>query len=306
MSVITYAVDSHVALITLDSPETGNRLNPASLTELESGLKLAADDFDVRAVVLRARGETFCLGMDLFALEAANLEAGASGAGGVPPSNAPSVATPDEADADSAVPEPSDSPVRDAVDRYGRILFQIFTMPKPVVALVDGDVKAGGAGLVAACDIVLATERTSFELSEVFFGLIPANVLPYVLGLRLPLQKARYLVLTAKHIDASEAHRLHLIDELHAPSALEKGARSVIKNLLRASPTAMAEAKAFTLQLSEMERQEAQQAAMYKLLEIVGKREVQTAVEAFNEGRTPEWFEKFSPESPLVEGLRND
>jgi enoyl-CoA hydratase/carnithine racemase len=195
--------------------------------------------------------------------------------------------------------------VEEAFSFYVDLLYAIYTAPKPVVCLLDGDVKAGGVGIVAACDAVLSTERTTFEMGEVIFGLIPANVLPYLFALRMSPQKARYLTLVSRKLSAREALDLGLVDELFADEAFEKGARNVLKRLFRSSPSALAEAKAFTAELYGRPFDEVRALARDKFLELTSKEETMRAVEAFNEGETPPWFERYRPEVPLTEKGEN-
>ncbi|MCK5219600.1 enoyl-CoA hydratase/isomerase family protein, partial [bacterium] len=164
----------------------------------------------------------------------------------------------------------------------------------------QGAVKAGGVGLVGACDIVLATEKASFEMSEVILGLIPANVLPFVYSLRLPPQKLRYLILTAKKVMADEAQRLNLIDELVLETELPQAVKAVIKKIFRSSPAALAETKRFTQKLFGKKTEQATLLAREKLLEMIKNPEVIKAIRAFNDGDMPTWFGKYKPEKPLV------
>jgi methylglutaconyl-CoA hydratase len=162
--------DSGAAVITLCDSAGGNTLSPALLQELQHAVEAAFADAAVRVVVLRSDGEDFCLGMDLGSFAAAGGDEGAARSG-------------------SAL--------------YGRLLWTLFSGPKPVVTVVRGRAKAGGVGLVAASDVVVAVPEARFQLSEVYVGMIPATVLPYLLGNRMPLQKARYLVLTAQELEAA-------------------------------------------------------------------------------------------------------
>ena len=96
----------------------------------------------------------------------------------------------------------------------------------------------------------MAGEHATFELGEVIFGLIPANVLPYMLALRMSPQKARYLVMSSRRISASEALRLNLVDEVGRPvHDAERRVREIFKRLLCSSPRALAAAKEFTAEL---------------------------------------------------------
>jgi enoyl-CoA hydratase/carnithine racemase len=138
------------------------------LTALESALEGAIANPSIRAVALVADGPAgapFCHGMNLDSL-ATSLDA-------------------------------DNEPRAQAIAMYGRVLELLAFGPKPSLALVGGSVKAGGVGLVAACDFVIATSQANFELSEVFFGLIPANVLPYLTAWRLSPARAKFYTLSA-------------------------------------------------------------------------------------------------------------
>ncbi|MEW5814770.1 MAG: enoyl-CoA hydratase/isomerase family protein [Spirochaetota bacterium] len=267
MSLIDWYVDSQVAVITLCDSKRGNRLNLEMLNALLDALSKSIAREDVRVIALRSEGETFCLGMDLMKLDAAKVDPNAAEA---------------------------------AVSAYVGLLSSIYRAPKPVICLLRGEVKAGGVGLVTACDIIISSEKTSFELSEVLFGLIPANVLPFLFSLRLAPQKARYLILSSRTLTAEEAYRLNLIDELYPEEELEKGVINLIKRLLKSSPDALAETKAFTEKIFGKDIEHMQESAREKLLELLQTPSVLRAISSFNQGMTPPWFSKFKPEKPLI------
>jgi enoyl-CoA hydratase/carnithine racemase len=176
----------------------------------------------------------------------------------------------------------------------------MFRAPLPVVCLVQGEVKAGGVGLACACDIVVATEAASFELGEVLFGLIPANVLPYLL-LRLPPQKARCLVLGSTRVAAAEALRLNLVDELLPSSALaERRLREIFGRLLRSSPRALSQAKDFTAALIGKTPGQAAALARRRLLRLLRDPQALQGVKAFRDGDLPPWFSRFKPAGALA------
>jgi enoyl-CoA hydratase/carnithine racemase len=186
-----------------------------------------------------------------------------------------------------------------AVAGYSDLLAAMFRAPLPVACLVQGEVKAGGVGLVCACDIVVATEAASFELGEVLFGLIPANVLPYLLALRVPPQKARYLVLSSTRITASEALRLNLVDELLPSVGAERRLREIFGRLLRSSPRALAQAKDFTAQLIGRTPGQAAALARRRILRLLRDPQALQGVKAFRDGDLPPWFSRFKPAGPL-------
>jgi len=109
---------------------------------------------------------------------------------------------------------------------------------KPVVAAVDGETLGGGVGLAAACDLVVATERSTFGMPETLFGLIPAITLPLLLE-RMTPQKTRLVTMTARSYGAAEAHALGLVDEVTSADALVPTVRAHVRSLVRASPEAV-------------------------------------------------------------------
>jgi enoyl-CoA hydratase/carnithine racemase len=269
VSLVEQQVDAGVALITLQDPEHGNLLDPQSVEELASAFERSVRDPQARAVLLRSEGAAFCLGMDLGRLAAQGGRGGRAEA-------------------------------KRAVGRYSDLLAAMFRAPLPVACLVQGEVKAGGVGLVCACDIVVATEAASFELGEVLFGLIPANVLPYLLALRVPPQKARYLVLSSARIAAPEALRLNLVDELVPAAGAERRLREIFGRLLRSSPRALSQAKDFTAQLIGRTPGQAAALARRRLLRLLRDPQALQGVKAFREGDLPPWFSRFKPAGPMA------
>jgi len=268
VALIEQYEDSHVAVITLNDGEHGNLLSPEGLEALGAALDRSLKDPRVRAILLRSNGPAFCLGMNLGLLAAHEPHA--------------------RADAENAVA------------LYARVLQTIYTAALPVVCLVEGEAKAGGVGLVCVCDIVVAGERATFELGEVIFGLIPANVLPYMLALRVTPQKARYLVMSSHRISAPEALRLNLVDELVAGGDAERRIREIFKRLLCSSPRALAAVKEFTAKLIGKTPEEGSVLARRRLVEMMHDPPTLEGVKAFQEGHVPAWFSRFRPSRPLA------
>jgi enoyl-CoA hydratase/carnithine racemase len=259
--------DSGVALITLDRSDSGNTLTAESLTALSGALDDAIGDDAVRVVFLRSNGPTFCTGMSLV-------------------------------DVGEARERQED--IETAMSRYCDCLLSIYACPKPVVCCVIGDVKAGGVGLVGACDIVIAAPQATFQLSEIFFGLVPANVLPFIYSLRIAPQTARYLVLTGKTLSAQEALRIQLVNEVFPAETLEGELKAIIRALFRASPKAIARAKQFTGLLQAEKMPQSIEHAKKLFLEMVRDPETAHAINGFNDGSSPPWFARFSPQGTLI------
>lgn len=266
---VRYGVHDHVARITLCRPERGNVVNLELLTALEQRLAEAGADRDVRAVVLEGSGGVFCRGMDFRALLAAR------SAGQV----------------DEAFSAP-----------YARVALAIRDSAKPVVAAVDGEVLAGGMGLALACDAVLATRRSTFALSEVLFGLIPAYVFPFLLE-RVPLKRARYLTVASRRLEAEEAARFGLVDELVDDDGLERKLTELLRRLLASSPDALALVKRYSDLVAREPIADAVRAASAQLTALLNQRETVDAIAAFLDGEGMAWAASYRrPRDPGAAG----
>jgi enoyl-CoA hydratase/carnithine racemase len=265
--LVEYHEDAGAGIITLAAGKQGNRLNSALLTELHGAVDALLASDTVRFLLLRSNGPVFCHGLDFGAVTEERRE------------------------------EESE---KDAVGLYQQVLKKLFTCGVPVITVLQGEAKGGGVGFVCASDIVVASEEATLELSEVLFGLIPANVLPYLLEVRVPLAKARYLILTAKKMDAREGCRIGLVDEVYPAESLEKGVKGICRQLLRSAPSALARTKQFTRECMEIPLRGRGKAAEEMLKEIFRDDTVMGEIGRFREGELPSWFSKFRPARPLT------
>ena len=207
---LTVSILDDVATVTLNRPELRNAFNEEAIHELAVAFAALGTTGNVRAIVLAANGPAFCAGGDLNWMKQM---AGYS----------------------------EEENQQDAM-RLADMLRTIYLCPKPVVARVHGDCYAGGMGLVAACDIVVASENATFCLSEVKLGLIPATISPYVIK-AMGEQASRRYFLTAERFTATEAHRIGLAHEVVPADELDATVGAIVKSLLGNSPNAVKEAK---------------------------------------------------------------
>jgi polyketide biosynthesis enoyl-CoA hydratase PksH len=170
----------HSVTLTIHRPEHQNSIDDTLLAELLHALDAAEADPECRLIVLAGENGVFCTGMD-FAAVAHQAAAGSTEA------------------------------MRSS--RYMEVLRRFATIPRTVIAKVDGRVTAGGVGFVAASDLVVATERSQFSLSEALWGLLPCCVMPYLVR-RIGFQPAYRLTLTTQAVSAREALPYHLVDEV--------------------------------------------------------------------------------------------
>jgi enoyl-CoA hydratase len=249
--LVRYDTDRAVATLTLDSPRNRNALSTRLVSELEQGLAQAAKDEAVRAVVLTHTGTVFCAGADL-----------SEASGG----------------------DPTDAP-RKLVD----LMRALAELPKPVVARVDGHVRAGGLGLLGACDLVVAGPAATFAFTEVRLGLAPA-VISLSLLPRLEPRAAGRWYLTGDTFDAAEAARIGLIT-LAADDA-GAAAEPLLDALRKASPQGLAETKRLVAAgvLRSIEQDGAELIA--QSARLFGSAEAREGMRAFLERRPPAWAQQ--------------
>lgn len=255
---LTVSIDDKVAAVTLNRPDLRNAFNEHAIAELALAFEELGRMETVRAIVLAANGPAFCAGADLNWMKKM---AGYSHS---------------ENQQDAA--------------RLADMLRTIYLCPKPVVAKVQGDCYAGGMGLVAACDIVVASELAHFCLSEVKLGLIPATISPYVIK-AMGEQASRRYFLTAERFDAIEARRIGFAHEVVAPEALDAIVAGIVKALVGNSPNAVREAKKL---VREVVGQPVDDALLLdtagRIAEIRASLEGREGVASFLEKRKPGWL----------------
>lgn len=258
-SVVLSEVDPRgVATVTLNRPDVHNAYNGAVVEGLARAFEGLAANPAVRLVLLRGNGKFFQAGADLAFLKEVS-------------------AKPPEAGlAFSRLTEATVNTLR----RFKR----------PTVALVHGGCFGGGIGLVAACDMAIATTDTIFSISEVRWGLTPAAIMG-VLTRRLGPRALGRFALSGERFNAAEALRMGLIHQVCAPGMLDQAAGPMIEALLTCAPEAVAETKAL-IEKSILHDGEAGFAdAMAR--EAAGRRQLAEAAEglaSFTEKRLPSWY----------------
>jgi methylglutaconyl-CoA hydratase len=194
--------------IMLDRPKKRNALSRAMLEQLSQALSDLHQERRVRAVILTGTGTAFCSGMDL-----AEIHASSQG--------------------DQALQQ-----WREDAVQYRDLLEQMLQFPKPLIAAVNGPAVAGGAGLVLASDIVVATPEARFGLPEPRRGLMAGLVAP-LLTFRIGGGHAAYLLLTAQLIEAAEAYRIGLYHELTASETIWARAHALAQECAKSAPQSL-------------------------------------------------------------------
>lgn len=206
--IVKIQVHEQTATVTLNRPEKRNALSRELLSELHQALFDLQQERKVRAVIVAGAGPSFSAGMDLSEMLAANEQEDRQA----------------QWHADSVL--------------YHDLIEAMLRFPKPLVAAVHGPAVAGGAGLVMACDLVVATERATFGFPEPRRGIVAGMVAP-LLAFRVGGAHAACLLLTGRVIDSREAHRIGIFHELVDDDKIWARANQLVGEIARCAPEAL-------------------------------------------------------------------
>jgi len=248
-----------IATLTLNRPDKHNALDAGTITALGTTLSSLERDANVRVVVLTGAGPTFCAGADIESMRAA------------------------------ALASPSEN-LQDAL-QLGEMLTTLSAMTKPTVARVNGNVFGGGVGLIACCDIAIASAEARFTLSEIRLGILPAMISPFVVAAIGPRQARRY-VLTGESISAADAQRIGLVHETAPGASLDQAVEKILAALLKGGPAAQLEAKELIREVSAVGRapdRDARLVTAQRLARLRASEEGQEGLSAFLEKRVARW-----------------
>ena len=252
--------DKGIATITLNRPDIHNAFDDVIIAELIQVLDQVQADSAVRVLVLRAEGKSFSAGADLRWMRRM---------------------------ADYTTAENK----ADAM-QLAALMDKLNHLNKPTIARVQGAAFGGGVGLVACCDMVVASDRALFCLSEVRLGLMPAVISPYVVAAIGERASRRYFM-TAERFNAAEALRLELVHEVVGKEDLDETVDALINHLLQGGPEALANSKALIFAVS---RQPTSNAVIDDTAERITARRASTegkeGLNAFLEKRTPDWIKE--------------
>lgn len=243
-----------LVVLTMNRPEVHNALDAELIEGLSHQLRCHAGE--VKAVILRGAGRSFCAGADLAYMEQAK----------------------DFTEAEN---------LEDARHLAG-LFHEIRTFPGVVVAAVQGAAIGGGVGLVAACDVVLASRRARFQLSEVRLGLVPAVISPFLIA-RMGEGACRAPVLLGHRFGAEEALRRGLVDRLEEVEDFEDAVEELIAELGLSAPKALEEAKGLLHRISARLVDDVFEDTAQTIARIRVGSEAQEGLQAFLEKRPPSW-----------------
>ena len=248
----------HVAEVYLNRPEVRNAFNDGVIAELTAAFATLGADPQLRAIVLGGHGKAFCAGADLSWMRAM--------AGYDWERN--------RADAQA----------------LADMLWTVYRCPLPVVGRVHGDCYAGGVGLAAACDVLVASDNVQFCLSEARLGLLPATIGPYVVR-ALGVQASRRYFASAEPFTATRAHALGFVHEVVGSEALDATVNGVVAALVANGPAAVKACKRLVQDLADAPTlDEALRAeTARRIADIRASAEGKEGVQSFLDKRPPPW-----------------
>jgi methylglutaconyl-CoA hydratase len=252
--LVHLAIAGGIATVTLDSPGNRNALSRQLTAELEERINAAIAHPDSRLIVLTGTGTVFCSGADLKEQRVANEAGGGqSGPGGLVP-----------------------------------ILKAIWHSPKPVIGRINGAARAGGLGLVAACDISVAVDTATFAVTEVRLGVIPA-IISVLLVPRIGPTKSMELFLTGDVFGAARAVELGLLNAAAPAEDLDAAVARYTSSILLGAPSALAGAKKLVRDLPGMDLDTAFAEMAVRSAAFFASPEALEGMTAFAEKRPPRW-----------------
>lgn len=253
-SVLVDVADG-VACVTLNRPSVRNALNPAMLAALDAALRRLEDDAAARAIVLRGAGDrAFCAGADLkgVADRGTTLQA------------------------------------RESFGGLARILEYMARMRTPIIAQVRGYALAGGCGLAAGCDVVVAADDAVFGLPEIRVGLLPLVVMAPILR-AVGRKRAMLMILSGEPVTAREAYEMGLVSRVVPPGDLESSVSALAATLAGYSPTALGLAKEAASMVPDMEYGAALRYLREMITLVALSDDAREGIAAFFEKRAPRW-----------------
>ncbi|MBK9655191.1 MAG: enoyl-CoA hydratase/isomerase family protein [Rhodanobacteraceae bacterium] len=259
-AMVRVGLSGRVATVTMDRPDVHNAFNAELIAELTAALARAGADPEVRAVVLAAEGKSFSAGADLNWMRA--------------------MAAFGEAENQA-----------DAL-KLADLMRTLAYLPKPTIARIQGSAFGGGVGLIACCDVALASDEARFGLTESKLGLVPAVISPYVVA-AIGARHARRWFQSGALFDAPRALAMNLVHEIMPADALDGAVERELDAMLKAGPTAMLVAKRlvegiFGRDEPAQRKLDEQTAALIARLRV--SMEGQEGLTAFLEKRPPNWL----------------
>jgi methylglutaconyl-CoA hydratase len=256
LNTISYSLDNRIAKVNLARPEVHNAFNEIMIAELSEVFSRISQDSSARVVVLTGNGESFCAGADLNWMK-------------------------------KMINYSYQQNLEDSL-KLAELFYLMYSLPKPIIARVNGAAIGGGTGLVAVCDIAIAAEKARFSLSEVKLGLVPACISPYVIR-KVGEGRCREFFLTGERLTANRALELGLVNQVVPLEGLDQAVEEKANQLISSGPKAIAMCKELLKNVPGMSFDEAKTYTAEMIASMRIGDEGQEGMNAFLEKRKPKW-----------------
>ena len=254
---IRYVTKDMVAYITLNRPEVHNAFNDIMIKELIIVFKELKEKNEVRVVILTGEGKSFCAGADLNWMKKIK----------------------DYSYEDN---------LKESLD-LAEMFYLIYSCPKPTIGRINGTAIGGGTGLVAVCDIAVASAEAKFSFSEVKLGLIPACISPYVIR-KCGEGRCREFFLTGERITAEKALSAGLVNRVVPLEEIDKAVNEMAEQLRSSGPEAIKKCKELLSKVPQMTFDEFKRYTAEVIAQMRISEEGQEGMAAFLEKRNPKWL----------------
>ena len=249
---------AHVARVYLNRPEVRNAFNAEVIAELTHTFQQLATEADLRAIVLGGHGTAFCAGADLAWMR--------------------------------SMADYSWEQNRADAQGLADMLWAVYRCPVPIVGRLQGDCYAGGVGLAAVCDVVVAVDSMNFCLSEARLGLLPATISPYVIRAMGEAAAKRYFI-TAERFSAAQAQAMGLVHEVCTADALDSKVDEVVAALVANGPLATRACKALVQEVAGLPISDDLRAdTARRIADIRVSAEGKEGIQSFLQKRPPSWL----------------
>jgi len=248
--------DNDIATVMLNRAEVHNAMNERLIKEITTCFKELANDEKTKVIVLTGKGESFCAGADLNWMKSMAMYS-------------------------------KEENIRDSrllLDMYETI----YNCPKPVIGKINGHAFGGGVGLIAVCDINIATIGSKFAFSEVKLGIIPSVISTYVVR-RIGLSNMKRLFITGEKFNSEYAKEIGLIDFVTEKDDFNSTVERYVDQLRSSSPKAIKEIKNLVNNYKKMDIEKYKEFTVEKISELRVSEEGQEGMNAFLEKRRPKW-----------------
>lgn len=254
---IEFEKQGDIGTVWLNRPEIHNAFNEVMIQEVIDCIEAVNTMEDIRVVILRGKGKSFCAGADLNWMR-------------------------------GVARYSFEQNFRESLN-LSKCFYTIYTCRKPTLAVVHGAAIGGANGLLASCDFAYADDNTTFSLSEVKIGVVPACISPYVIK-RVGEYGARELMLTGRRIKGKEAEQFRLVNKSLPAEEIDEYVMRVIALLRTSGPKAMTQCKTLIYNICNKEDlDQARESTARMIAEIRASEEGQEGMAAFLEKRKPNW-----------------